>query len=321
MAWETGLGVHAARIVMKVFVDGVKLLLRTGASTSWWETTKFAVRGCTHLRAHRAWTRFLSGDAGQLTWVEAHPHMLWKLQRPYIQTGLDVSTKLAWLCDHHLWMNRHWPSAVLASLRRCGRAELAQIELEQAPPYRLELGVDQQFAKEGEVVLSLLRGPDRLAVVAFTVCRLGPRWVVHIGCLQGADGMQGSDLIRVATKELHGLRPKQAVLQALYALMGQHGVAQIRGVSNRGHVYQAKRRRRERVRADYDAFWEEFGGVSNGPMFTLPDRLERKVIEAVPSRKRAQYRRRYELGDALAAQIHQSMARDHRRDGPHQLME
>ncbi len=301
--------------MMKSFLHSMSLLQRNGASHSWWETAKFAARGCVHPRAHGVWGRFLSEDTQRSAWARAHPHLLWKLQRPYIEIDVPTRTKLVWLCDHHLWMHQRWPASVTDALCRRGEALLAQLQLggqadrqtsseaDAHAVYRLELRIDPQFAKEGELVLSLSRDGERLAVLAFTIHRAGLRWVAHIGCLQGALGEGGAELIRTATKELQGLRPKQAVLQALYALTAAQGVHEIQAVSNRSHVYQAKRRRRERVQADYDAFWTEFGALPLGNSFRLPGSLPRKTLDEIPSRKRAQYRRRHELEDSLAAQL------------------
>jgi uncharacterized protein VirK/YbjX len=294
---------------MKSFLDSLTLLRRSKASSSPWETAKFALRGGCHFAAHCAWSRFLLGNAERLHWAEAHPQLLWKLQRPYLQIDVPVATKLAWLRDHYEWMEGHWPVALRQALHQDGQAVLAHIQAGENAAYRLTLGVDPQFAKEGELTLALWRDGERLAVLAFTLHRdADGLWVVHIGCLQGAVGADSADVIRTATKELQGLRPKQAVLQALYALASQQGISALRAVANAGHIYQGRRRRRERVLADYDAFWSEFGAVRHGTTFHLPAVLERKALADVPSRKRAQYKRRYELEDDLLRQIEAALA-------------
>lgn len=293
-------------------MSAIQLLRNSHQSVTPLEATKYLVRGLLSPRSHSAWNRYLLRDENTRERTQAQPQLVWKLQRSYLSRGVSVKCKLDWLRQHHDWMARHWPAQMVAQLYKTSGVPLAELPCAQeAVVYRLALCMDAQFAKEGELVLSLWRCDSsnplaverrRVAVLAFTIHRHGSDWVAHVGCLQGAEGSGANDLIRQATRELHGLRPKQAVVVALYALARADQIDHVRAVANADHVYQSHWRRRNRVVADYDAYWAELGGTPDGGAWRLPARLGRKSPADIASKKRSQYRRRHALEDALIAQ-------------------
>ena len=56
-----------------------------------------------------------------------------------------------------------------------------------------------------------------------------------------------------------------------------------------------------KLKTDFSTFWEEVGGyLTNDPrFFELPLVESRKTIEEVPTRKRAVYRRRFQMLDEI----------------------
>jgi uncharacterized protein VirK/YbjX len=83
-------------------------------------------------------------------------------------------------------------------------------------------------------------------------------------------------------------------------------VQQIRAVSNETHIYRNIRYRRKKqglLHADYNSFWQSLGAVADASGdYILPLAIPRKPMEAIASKKRAEYRRRYELLDSLHTQ-------------------
>jgi uncharacterized protein VirK/YbjX len=242
----------------------------------------------------------------------AQPQLVWKLQRSYLSRGTSVQCKLEWLRQHHDWVAQHWPPDLGAQLYQPGGQLLAELPIAQeCVSYRMHLCTDTQFAKEGELVLSLWRcevvagqeSRQRVAALAFAIHKHQGTWVAHVGCLQGGSGSDTADLIRQATRDLHGLRPKQAVVIALYAITSAYELDHVRAVTRSDHVYQSHWRRRGRVQADYDAYWAELGGIADGSAWRLPAQLSRKAVEDIASKKRSQYRRRHALEDGLIEQI------------------
>lgn len=80
-------------------------------------------------------------------------------------------------------------------------------------------------------------------------------------------------------------------------------LVEILAVRTAGHVYNASSRIK-RIKTDYDFFWEEAGGTPLDERFyRLPLAYEKKAMDEIKSNKRAMYRRRFEMLDALEASI------------------
>ncbi|PHV10951.1 VirK/YbjX family protein [Chitinimonas sp. BJB300] len=263
---------------------------------------KYLFRSLAHHHHAMNWARYIQADARLTELAASQPHILLKLQRPYLRANVPTADKLNWLCDHYYWMLAYWPWDFVQVMYRQGEVELARIGA-QENHYRILLGPAERCSKEGELVLYLERNGETLAFLAFSVHQCDKHWTVNIGCLQGPSPEMGLELVKTATKELHGLRPKQAILVALYALMRHQGVERTIAASNRTHIYQHSARHNQRITADYDSFWQEMGGVATETGFDLPTQLWRKSVAEIASKKRAQYRRRHELEDQMVSAI------------------
>jgi uncharacterized protein VirK/YbjX len=267
------------------------------------EAAKYWLRACLQRGEHARWMGFLRHEPGMGELVALRPQLLWKLQRAYLQAGLPLATKVDWLEQHHRWALRTLSREALRALHTDAGWTVAELPL---PTGALQwvLRTCERYAKEGEWVLSLRFEGRQVAALAFTVhLDAQQRRCVHVGCLQGAERAGERDLVRDATRAMHGLRPKQAVTIGLYALAAALQVPRLQAVGNASHVYQDHWRRRARIAADYDTFWAELGGVPLGDGWQLPPHLSRKPCSEVASKHRAALRRRHAVEDALIAQV------------------
>ena len=125
---------------------------------------------------------------------------------------------------------------------------------------------------------------------------------LFIGGLQGL-GREYTDpeILKKVTKSFYGMFPKRLVLEIFYSLFSEKKIA----VGNRSHIYLAaryKHQEKRKIHADYDEFWQSLGANPFGEdLWALPEKLVRKEIEEIPSKKRSQYRNRY----AILDEIHQ----------------
>lgn len=125
-----------------------------------------------------------------------------------------------------------------------------------------------------------------------------------IGGLQGCKGVESKAVTIQATRDLWGLRPKDLLIHAGYALADVFGAANLKAISNLGHARHAMKRKKDGWRADYDAYWRELGGAPiAGDFFLLPRARRRRSIEDVPLAKRSAWRARYAVVDAIRADI------------------
>ena len=86
-------------------------------------------------------------------------------------------------------------------------------------------------------------------------------------------------------------------------LCSELGVVRIRAVSDE---YSACRSSyfAKKIPSSYDSAWIEHDGAPDGGGFyELAPQVSRRPQQSIPSRKRAQYRRRYQMFDSLEQQI------------------
>lgn len=146
-----------------------------------------------------------------------------------------------------------------------------------------------------------------LASATFSVVRQQEQWQLVIGGLQGPRRNVPHEVIKLATRACYGLFPKRLLLEFIWALAARSHIQAIYGVaitvtfSARCAIDLSKGRH---FHASYDEFWQSIDGVADGAWrWRLPQQMERKSLEDIASKKRAEYRRRFQLLDDLTAQV------------------
>ena len=111
---------------------------------------------------------------------------------------------------------------------------------------------------------------------------------------------EGLDRIRDVTHAAHGMRPPHLLVHTLRVLAAQWGATRLQGVDPENHVKGRWNLRDSRLRFDYRAFWAEHDGVRDeGGNWSLPLATSLRPLEEVPTKRRAMYRRRYAMLEAL----------------------
>jgi uncharacterized protein VirK/YbjX len=190
-----------------------------------------------------------------------------------------------------------------------GGVKLAAFEGKSGVPYQLVLrAVGTCLEREGELVLQLCQGETMLYAVAFTFGWRGEGYAVSIGCMQGGKAEGTMDAIRIATRELHGVRPKQLLVTLVQQLGYGFGCSRMMMVSNENRVVQ-RSMRRGRVLADYDQFWLEMSAerMADGDYWMPCAPLQAPDMDAIPSKKRSEARKRHQLINTLAAALNSRM--------------
>jgi uncharacterized protein VirK/YbjX len=148
--------------------------------------------------------------------------------------------------------------------------DLATIAGKQGAYHVTLCRADQAGARhEGELTVAfkgpLLSGP--LCRMTFIFVRLPNGGVtLAVGSTQGTNQTDGKAAIIAATRDLGGLRPKDAVLLALKGLSHRLGASTIFAVANDSHVINRRREsKRKRMWTDLDSYWIDRGGVEGGP--------------------------------------------------------
>ncbi|MGE4798991.1 VirK/YbjX family protein [Yersinia hibernica] len=236
--------------------------------------------------------------------LRAQPDLPCKLHRPYLANTLNNRQKLAVLQDHFQLENQCMPESLRRNYLHHSPYKLTELTGKNEEKYSLYLGVIPKLNKEGEITLMLANEQQHtLALLTFSLTYYQKQKTWFIGGLQGADNGTPHGEIQACTKACHGLFPKRLVLEASCYLAGLMGIERIIAVGNSTHIYQNWRyraKKKDKLHADYDSFWESLGGKQCAEgYFDLPAQIARKPIEDIASKKRAEYRRRYQLLEQL----------------------
>jgi uncharacterized protein len=263
--------------------------------------THFA-RCAYHLEAFR--DRF--GDPANPALQETlamRPSLMANVIHPYMNVDWAFEQKLDTISGHYkLLIGR------LGILRFVPPALIMLADLGEATQIRLHKFL--LFEHEGELTVSLFKSELRLFSLTFTLGQIGAELVAYAGGLQGLRSPEAIEIYRSLTHGMHGLRPRDLLVTAFRLLCGSLGVSRILAITDSKRICSnSYHSPGEQIFSSYDSAWTECGGVPvDDAYFELSPRLAQRSAKDTPSRKRAQYRRRYAMVDAIAQQIDDAVA-------------
>jgi hypothetical protein len=157
--------------------------------------------------------------------------------------------------------------------------------------FTLSMGRSRPCYKEGELSLHLKIDGEIFFTLAFTIV---PGWVVEanaaeallISRLQGTYGCY-PDQMKLATKAMHGIRPRTALLCALEGIAQAWDIREIAGVSAVRQSSYCAVCARSLLKA-YDDFFDELGFVRNvAGFFLTPVPIKEIPLEQISAGNRA----------------------------------
>lgn len=239
--------------------------------------------------------------------VYQYPILVSKMQRPYLSSSFKMSEKLNAIKDSYEFIDNHFSEKMRKLLYTEGKVILGEICGNNSEVFYINLALYPHYDKEGEFNLILTNSNNiTLSTLTFSLQRKKEKFRVFIGGLQGAQKGVDHSIIKAATKNLYGIFPKKVLMESLYFLEKslEMKIDKI-CVGNNQHVYTAKRYKKKRtIHSSYDSFWESLNAEKTKVgLWILPEKLEKKDILSVPSKKRGQYRKKYSLLDELEASI------------------
>ncbi|MFO1339818.1 MAG: DUF535 family protein [Burkholderiaceae bacterium] len=269
------------------------------AVIAWWTRPDWRV-----LREEPAHTQF-----GQV--LRARGGRMHLVAWAYLHRRWSVAQRVEVVRQHYALVERTpWLQVPLK-----GRHVVARLD-EPCPGLSLQLDRPEWIENEGELALSLFKGPKRLYTVAlvFGACRGRP--AMMIGSIQGVSWEGANATYAELTKQLHGCRPRDLIVHASLCIAESLGLPRAYAISDACRHHRAARfpgGAGHAPTADYDEVWGDRGGVrGNDGFFELDTAFRPRDLNEVPSKKRAMYRRRYDMLGALRADI-QHLARANRR--------
>lgn len=231
-----------------------------------------------------------------------------KSHRQYLTRGMNARQRAEAIVSHYQFIDSLAGRPFADALSSAERQLLLQFQGKDAATFSVYASCASKAEREGESTLWLYDEQQTLlASITFSVVHEQDGWSLMVGGLQGPRRDVPHDVIRLATRACYGLFPKRVLMEVLWQFAALTNITSLYGVSDRGHVFRALRYRLSKGRhfhASYDEFWTAVDGVKKGPWrWQLPAQMPRKSLESIASKKRAEYRRRFELLDDLQAQI------------------
>ena len=272
----------------------------------WLAAGKFLLRCALHPLVTRDFFAAIENNSSLSRFICHRPRILLKLQRPYLNRAYAPRARLNALLSHYEFADKYFDREFIDKVAGTEGLCLAQVLASDGLSYSIRLTSTDTFDREGELLLSIEQDGERqrVACVAFSITSREHCRQIEIGCLQGARPERGKELVKRATKNFHGVRPKNLLLDALYALAGAWDIDHVMAVGNTDRIFGGSTFACAPVFADYDQFWRELDGVeTTGDQFLLPKKLRHRSISEVPSGRRAEYRRRLALREHLSTQI------------------
>lgn len=278
----------------------------TGTDAGWShvrESVKLALRARLNRSATRGWLQLLNSHPLFEELVRSHPRMLYKIYRPYLSGTLACAQRLALIEQHYRFVFSQGLGALVVRAARAP-ALLGAVDGKSGLPYQIVLRAVAPFEREGELVMQLMQDRDLVCTVAFSFFQQDGAMALGIGCVQGPQGEDGLQRIRDATRELHGLRPKNLLLRLLSQLGHELGCRQMRLVGNANRAVRTATRK-GKVYADYDTLWQELDARprADGDYDWQCEALAAPVMAEIASKKRSEARKRHETLVALIASV------------------
>lgn len=286
---------------LNAYCQSIALIWKLDSNKRGIRVARYIAKGLLHPVASLRWAIALKNAPELRLWFSRNPRLLLKPGRHYLSRNYNFGLRVKIIFNHYATLIRLLSPSSIEILAQGNSLLLATIAGKSGGEYQIALGKTDKFDREGELVLQLRDSIQCREVFwcAFSINIYEDHAGVEIGCIQGPRGEGARELIKRTTKELYGIRPRNLLADALYALAASWSLADHFGVCNKSRVYNG-----HQTQADYDAFWLELGGsLGRNGMFLLPAKLHHHQLYEVPSHHRSEYKQRIRLRGALGEQI------------------
>lgn len=267
-----------------------------------------------HLKRIGRWLR-CRGNPALSAEMQSSPLVYRAIHRPYVNKNWNLAQRLQAIDQHYLTL-----------LDRAALLDIADTQyfdlLRLGPEYldlRIVIDRPRWLRGEGELSVSLFHQEHRIYSAMFLIVGEPDYRRLVIGAFQGWGNAGAREIYVRLTRALHGMRPRDLLVNILKMVAANVGCIEIWGIADAYHR-GAHALVRCGKNVSYDEVWAEHGGKQNSQgFFVMTAELRLKECAEVPSKKRAQYRRRRELIEDMQSRIRHSFATGERHVLEHRL--
>lgn len=206
------------------------------------------------------WWGFLAAFSAKRKLPPPHDELLQKPLSKFLVGEISQQRRLLFLVENFIVADRHFTKTVMSGLWAGKTLEMGIVH-GRKDEYRCTLALADCCGgrHEGAFAVRLMRSRDEAVLWTAKFIFLGRYERDHHTIVVG--GMQGpraaKDEMVSVTRDLCGLRPKEAVLMVLQGLMPQSASAYFAVARARHPIHYRRARRQKMMIADVDAFWRE----------------------------------------------------------------
>lgn len=269
----------------------------------------FVMRCLLHPHRMEKLEAYFAQNAALSRLADVYPFVYEQPTRAFFYYHATFEERAALVEQHMRFLLEHLHEDVFLGLYQEHPVMLWQSE-DEGESLKLQLGFHPGQRKEGLLSVVLHLGDAVLYQIMFWIApdKAG-NMAMWIGAMQGPNMVHAKDVIKAVTKRCHSYRTKNLILHAAQEVARVLGLNRIYAVTNEGYYANNHVRLDRKLKTSFSDFWKESGGTpcEDTRFYSLPLAEHRKPMEEIPTRKRANYRRRYAMLDAIDASVASSM--------------
>ncbi|MGA2491436.1 MAG: DUF535 family protein [Roseiarcus sp.] len=212
------------------------------------------------------WRRYIRALYRAVAAAPPPVRVLAKPVRRYVHRDYWPRQRLALLFEHYRWLRALFSRDFLARLFAEAPLPVVELSGRRGGEYALFVIAANvvYMQREGELAIVVAKRSTGRELSRLSLCfaRVDGEPAIVVGGLQGPASIFKRDVID-ATRDLYGLRPKDAALLAARAMGRALGFKALHGVCDANHVLRRLQNKTKFSR--YDAYWSERGGKRGGP--------------------------------------------------------
>lgn len=261
------------------------------------------------IRAFRALKAFLypRPDSPLQRTMAQRPETVGVVVWPYVCANWSTVDRLRRVAGHFAVLEAQLPMLDFSAEDCLVLADLSDV----SEDLHVVLDRPKWFMREGQMAINLFIKDVRIYSLIFSLDNEAERTIAYIGAIQGVatDGIQAD--YKELTKALHGMRPRDFLVELFRTFCRCAGVVTILAVADASRQHRSRyfgATKAEKLTLNYDEIWAERGGVQSAPdFFLLGVETPMKNLDEIPSKKRAMYRRRYEFLTWIEDRLRQAL--------------
>ncbi len=269
----------------------------------------FVIRCLFHPQKMKRLQRFFNSNDKLLRIADEYGFVYEQPTRAFFYNKSTFDERIKLVEEHMTYLTEHLKGDTAVDLYKNKSIELWQSQ-DEGDPLTLKLFYHPGQRKEGLMSVWLEYEGAALYQMMFWIAKnKAGVWSLYIGAMQGPNAENSREIIKKITKRCHAYRTKNLILHATQEVAKALGLQHIYAVTNYGYYANNHIRRDRKLKTSFSDFWKESGGrpCADQRFYELPMTEYRKTMEEIPTRKRANYRRRFALLDEIDASIAKSI--------------